>query len=540
VSTALRGLASMAASIQRLSISELRRLWPWAVAIVALELLRIPVDEVGVRRPWEVEHLPWLLDALTIATIWLVTATIVQADHPNDDSAFWRTRPIDPVVFAAGKIVTVAVLVAGLPGLVHGGRLLSDGAPISSALVATWQIGVQAGAHVLPAWIVALLARTLPRFVAVGAGVVVIGAFSLISVLNGLYALGLNPTEGALERFIIDGWQMHGSYGWVPAGAATAAALAVVCSYYRTRRAWRTVGALLILLVGIRVWPAIDAGPPAVAPALADAAHRVVLESTFVHVRRKGWRGPTLEARFDLPALPAEYSASLRLRDVTIRTSSGATLSVPERILCCAGLGVRGVLQPAPAGTIPRRFADGALIDLPGPEADALAGQRVSVAGRGTVDLWRHREVGSMPLAAGARLLTDRYRLDIIEPKYYDEPSPGHSVGLIMRLARYPGWTSESDLDLRFLLATPDRTRVIRLRSTREEIESVETQPEAFFWPSSGRSWTFRVPLWQYATSAFPSFHGTQILVFETVPAGRAWTSVTARDVPLPRLESVD
>jgi hypothetical protein len=538
VSTALRALPSILASIRRLTVSELRRLWPWAVMIVVLELLRIPVDEAGVRRPWEVEHLPWLLDALTIATIWLVTAAIAQTDHPNDDRAFWRTRPIDPVVFAAGKIVTVAVLVAGLPGLVNGGRLLWDGAPIPSVLVAAWQIAVQAGAHVVPAWIVALLARTFPRFVAVCGGALGVGAFSLISVLNVLYAFGLSSTRGAFERFIIDGWQMRGSYGWVPAGTATAAALAVICSYYRTRRVWRTVVAMLVLQVGIRIWPAVDASRPALPPTLTAAARRVVLESAFLHVRRQsGSRGPTLDARFDVPALPPDYSASLRLSDVSIRTSSGATLSVPDRVLCCAGLGVRGRLPLATP--IPRRLADGVLVDLPGGEANVLVGQHVAFAGRALVDLWRHREVGTMPLAAGATLRTDRYQLEIVEQKYYDNPTEEHSVGLVMRVARYPGWTSEHDLDLRFLVATPDRTRVIRLRSTREEIHYIETTPEWFYWPSRGRAWTFRLRLWQYATPAIPSFRGMQILVFETEPAGRVWTSFAAGDVPLPQVASL-
>ena len=35
-----------------------------------------------------------LLDLAIRAMTWIVTAVVVQADHPSDDRAFWRTRPL--------------------------------------------------------------------------------------------------------------------------------------------------------------------------------------------------------------------------------------------------------------------------------------------------------------------------------------------------------------------------------------------------------------------------------------------------------------
>ena len=62
----------------------------------------------------------------------LVTAIIVQADHPSDDRAFWRSRPIPGHVLALAKAALFALLLVVVPAAINTVRLLAYGAPASS------------------------------------------------------------------------------------------------------------------------------------------------------------------------------------------------------------------------------------------------------------------------------------------------------------------------------------------------------------------------------------------------------------------------
>jgi len=88
----------------------------WAGIVVAHPLVAI--------LPWHEDAVAfgWVLAAALVAARILLTvmlvAGLVQADSPNDDSAFWRTRPIRPATMAAAKLSVALAVFVGIPLIV--------------------------------------------------------------------------------------------------------------------------------------------------------------------------------------------------------------------------------------------------------------------------------------------------------------------------------------------------------------------------------------------------------------------------------------
>ena len=178
-----RAPLSFAAGVGQLIRFDLRRFHAVLALFAALEIARAAFAEWFLHRAaLELDgrfggdgghgELAVLDAALWLATV-IATAMVVQADHPADDRAFWRTRPVAPLELATGKLVLLAGLFVALPAIVNAVRLLAYGAPIASVAASAAQFAVLAGATVLPAWGLAIATRTLPAFLAACAGLVI-------------------------------------------------------------------------------------------------------------------------------------------------------------------------------------------------------------------------------------------------------------------------------------------------------------------------------------------------------------------------------
>ena len=141
--------------VVRLWRFDLQRFRVLIAVVVALELLRAAFIE------WFLHLAPLATDggfgsdlgsielqtldgALWLATA-IATAILVQADHPVDDRAFWRTRPISTWQLGIAKLTLLSVVFVAVPAFVNAVRLGSYGAPPTAFVAATVQIAVTAG-----------------------------------------------------------------------------------------------------------------------------------------------------------------------------------------------------------------------------------------------------------------------------------------------------------------------------------------------------------------------------------------------------------
>ena len=262
---------SLAASVYALVRFDLRRFRVLAAAIVGLEVSRAVFVE------WALRFQPvaaiggfggafgtpetMLLDAITWLATVAATVTIVQADLPSDDRAFWRTQPIAPMALALGKVSTLALLLVIVPSIVNAGRLAAAGAPLGAVAAASLQIAVQAGAIVVPVWALAVITRTYYIFTVTAAAVITLGFLTLGALVywdwffggrGGLYWLSL------AARAVGNDWQARQSHGWWAGAAMTLGGLAVLAAHYRHRR-WTITVAQALVLLAIRL--SVPAGP---------------------------------------------------------------------------------------------------------------------------------------------------------------------------------------------------------------------------------------------------------------------------------------
>src|SRR4051812_24787 len=194
---------SLVRAVLHLCAVDLRR-FRWLVGGVAgLELVRAILVE------WSLQLAPLttmvdappagadvaipLLDFGILLTTAIGTGILVQADHPTDDRAFWRTRPIPPVAVALAKVATMALLFVGIPAALNAMRLAASGAPAVAIVAATLQIAVLAGVVCVPAWFVAVLTRTLPLFLGTLFGLMVAGYLALGTIMMLLGVMPMRP-----------------------------------------------------------------------------------------------------------------------------------------------------------------------------------------------------------------------------------------------------------------------------------------------------------------------------------------------------------
>ena len=171
----------------------------WSLHLAPLESplsFRVDVGEAGTT----------LLDPFLALGFIVATAIIVQADHPSDDRAFWRSRPIPGHTLALAKLALFAVLFVVVPAAINTVRLLAYGAPAASVFAAIVQLGWSASA-IVPIWALAILTRTLPRFLLAGAGLT-IGVVLVMNLIANLFVGGPGTTGFGVE------WAGETGHGW--------------------------------------------------------------------------------------------------------------------------------------------------------------------------------------------------------------------------------------------------------------------------------------------------------------------------------------
>ena len=450
----------------------------------------------------------WLATAIT-------TAILVQADHPADDRAFWRTRPVGAWQLAVAKLSLFAALFVLVPILVNTARLVAYDAPVGAIVASALQFVVIGGSIVVPAWALAIAARTLPRFLALAAGVAIAWYVAIAAAVTFVPSRILGPKFfGGSFRAASNGfapaladWQAVDRHGWVVALLVTAAAAALLIAYYRTRRATASIAAGLALIALPIVVPQRDlsvAADPELA-AIVDGGLRLVGSlglPSKPRVESEVPRPDVLPLRGSLvlsSALPLNVSASPEFGQARL-SMRDAELIVEGSPYCCDNVDRMAALAAA-SGTAPDGVVTGpfgltgpgypgmprngiALFTVPVRDAEHLRGRAVGVEGAVRLQFTRHRLVADLPLSAGVAFRTDAYLIEILAI----EERAGVAV---CRFSRFPALTSLPGPPLRFFVGNP-RERVFPAMSwSRQE---TELDGGGIGW-ARGRTWTARMTL---------------------------------------------
>jgi hypothetical protein len=468
---------SFARTIGRLVHFDLRRFRMLALLVVLLELARAAFVE------WTLHLLPTaigerlggtfgtgeidVVDAfLWLATV-LTTAVIVQADLPSDDRAFWRTRPIAPLALAAGKLATCALLLVGVPWFVDAGRLIAYGAPISAILASGVQFAVLNGFTVAPAWALALITRTLPRFIAAGGGVIIAGflgrgALYYWWAVWSLSAGSASMIGDRLPTFLLD-WQQLDASRWWAALLTTAAAFGILVAHYRHRRRLVSIAAVVALLSAS--WALAQRSASAQAPASLErlvSGHLEVGDPLVLPpplMVESGLRSSSpypvsLGAQVTLPPLPADVSASVFLRRIQLH--GRAVVHPRDAWMCCFNGGMLGVVAPALAeprqrGGLHSSTRQGFEVDIA--DLDELRDRTVSLEADGEVRLMHHRFAAEIPIRPGAAVRVGDRLIEVLD---YE---PRRSA-LLIRYAEFPSVFGTQHSDLALFVGDRHRNRV--------------------------------------------------------------------------------
>ena len=496
----------------------------WALHLAPLEgpaSFRVDVGEAGTT----------LLDPILGLGFILATAMIVQADHASDDRAFWRSRPIPGHALALAKLALFALLWVVVPAAINTVRLLAYGAPLASVFAALVQLALSAAATV-PIWALAILTRTLPRFLAAFGGVV-IGLVLVVNVVSSLVAGG--PVVGiALDAGFGIEWPGEARLGWVAGLAFTAAGFALLIAHYWHRRAVVSVLAGLALVVAPMVIPAPPHTAPAPSALAALVAGRLSLPSGLTLPPPSSLEWARLSrARFPvalvgdvaLPPLPNDVSAGIALTDARI-TVGGRTIAAVRSQQCCRGLGAIGAASLAPPVTALRRVE--AFGFVPIEDIDRLRGQSVDVRADARVTFVGHRLVAELPLRPGVAFRTDRYLVEIVGL------DPQHAM-VFLRVARFPRLTAGTEPQISFFEADAARRRVSSLSPAFRQ-QPLESGHDGRDW-AQGETWVGRFKLLIQRVGPGPI--DPRLLIVESRRLGDTPTTLSATDVPVhpPRLE---
>jgi hypothetical protein len=502
VATAQR--PAIARGVVRLLAFDLWRFRWLALLIVALEIARAAFIEwamhvvppvIGERfgGSFGTQEVP-LVDAVLALSAALATAVLVQADLPSDDRAFWRTRPIAPLGLALAKLTTLLLLFVVAPAALNAGRLLAYGASIEAIAAAAVQVAVGAGYVILPAWGLALITRTLPRFV-VAAVASVLG--SLLAASAGLYwaevwsLRGGNTIALGLQSLLVD-WQGVGTAGWWSALGVTVAAAMILTWHYEHRRAALSASAVVMLLVVSRLLPA--PGTSSASPALVQLVSErldvtgLTLPSDRPVAARPATRSPvSVDVVLALPGLPADVRAAVHLRGPTLR--GPATVATGDGWQCCFGAGEASVIAPAlvqpPArAALPPTTRQG--LPVATDDLGALRGRTVTFEANAEVHLGRHKWMGTIPLRRGAAFRSGGRVLEVLawEPTL----DPTH-----IALVRYTEFPSLASPDVTWTLFAGDgaRTRASKVSNWGPASPAQALIGRTKRW-GSGRTWVGR------------------------------------------------
>jgi hypothetical protein len=530
---------SIVTAVARLVWFDLLRWWPVAATAVLLEGWRAADVEAALHFPppgaGPVSLFPGGIATLD-AILWLLpvatTMLVVQADHPDDDRAFWRTRPIAPAALAVAKIAFLALLFVLVPAAIDAIRLAAYGAPISSMLVATGQIAARAGFVILPAWALALATRTPSRFLG-AAGALVVAAY--------LFALAANWIDPLLDQFRdaparsrsypamlepLKDWQRNNRHGWTGGLVLTATGLGILVALYATRRTVAAACAGVALVAAPNLWPAADgvsAASPAVGAAIGGritlpagltlpARHWIERERDSVQVS-----GPVV-----LPGLPPHLSADITWERMRVGTGA-ETLDVIGYAQQELGATPTDVVR---GGRAARDRGLDWLFKVPPRDALRLLVPRVSIDGEAVVSLTERRVVGAIPLAKGQAVRADGVLLEILEVKTYRDGPVAH-----VRLARFPSAGSAYDRTL--TLFVTDARRGVAL-PTLTYWGGYREPPSSSVWAwGSSRTWVERFDMQLEGAAALVAQPGAELVLVESRLAGRLRTALRAHDVPM-------
>ena len=518
--------------VARLCRFDLQRFRVLIAVLAGLELLRAAFIE------WFLQRAPLATDgrfgselgrlefdmlapAFSMATA-VATAVLVQADHPADDRAFWRSRPISAWQLGIAKLTLLSGVFVAVPALLNALRLASYGAPPSAFVAATVQVAVTSGWIVVPCSALALAARTLPRFL-VSAAAALVGLVILVRAM--VPSLPVVVRLAIADRYprpttLAFDWQRLELHGWVAALVATAVGLVIVAAHYR-HRSLRVTGALLALLVAAAALPGGDRAQPARPELTALVADRIRFEGSLTLSAPPGASSRPLvqwaAGRLAPLPLPSTVTASLELRQVRLHLA-GAAVAPAGSTICCAD-GFAAATLTAATGVPSRPSLDqpntAVVFTLTSDDAERLRNQTVDVDAEVRVRFTHHRLVGELPLRAGVAFRTRDYLIEVLRVDLVTRTA-------LCRLVRFPTLT-----------IPPTRLSLfVGNRSTRVE-------PSILWWQlepgairrDDGRSWGRRVsvPLLDLAAAQT----GSRLLIVESTRAGDAATRLTGRNVAI-------
>lgn len=413
-------------SVLHLVRFDLRRFRWLALMVVALEITRAAFVEWAMHAISPVigaqfggtfgrQEVGFVDTVLWLSTL-LVVAVLVQADLPADDRAFWRTRPISPLGLALAKLTTLVLLLIAVPAAINAARLLAYGAPLQSVGAATLQLAVGIGYLVVPAWILAVVTRTLPRF-AVAAVVLAIGSFLAFGAAlywTEVWSGRRSEMVVIAGRGFIADWQRLVTHGWWFAAGLTVVATSLVCAHYTHRRVGWSAAAVATMLVVSWLLPArIGAmATPAFARFGATlGVERIELPSASrIESRPKTPFSVNVGVALTAPGLPRGVSANVRLKRPTL----GGTRAVDagSGTFCCLGMGPGAVLEPAFSVETGQRLR--ANLGVAASDLDALRQPSVSIDTDVELRFVEHRWIGSLPLRPGAAFRSGRQVIEIL------------------------------------------------------------------------------------------------------------------------------
>ena len=472
------------------------------------------------------------VDAVLGLATGVTTAIVAQADLPSDDRAFWRTRPIPAIGLALAKLLAFALLFVAVPSAINAGRLLAYGAPVSAIGAASVQIAVLAGATVVPAWILALVTRTLPRFLGTAAGLLVGGNMLWAAILywTDLW-YGARSISPRRLTALLD-WQYLDTHGWWWALAVTVAGLAMLVGHYWHRRLAVSVSVALALLLAPGLLPRHEALTPA-EPGLAHLVSgrvgivgRVQLpppEAVASRQRSRTSFPVPLGVSFSLPPLPVGVSATVLARRA--RVTAGEVVQAADAWQCCFSPGPMAVVAPGLAPKPGDHYGANAQgFSIPLSAVETLRGASVSIDADVEVRFERHRLAGVIPLRPGSSLRVGHRVIEILEVE------PRHSL-LLVRYTQFPSFDAAGESQLSVFVSDAARTRV---SATKPEWRW-DTAPMAALTSKrdwvSGRSWVWRFHVVVSDTKVFGP--DLQLHVVEARAAGSTRMPFHAAGVPV-------
>jgi hypothetical protein len=534
--------------VARLVRFDLRRFRMPMAIVAGLELLRAAVAEwslhgvFGSGSPLAISavfvEFRMMDGALLLATA-IVTAMLVQADHPGDDRGFLRSRPIDSGTVALAKLMLLLGLVAILPFLITAGRLVAYGAPVASFAASAVQFVVIGGAVAVPGWVLALLTRTLPRFLAAGAGLVVAWTVTISAIRSSGVNAWLSDRmlislqgNGGLTTFAppLADWQHADARGWLFALGVTVAGAAILSWYYRTRRAVASAvaGTALVIIPGLLptlqdTWPA---GPDLVAAVdgrLRLPELRLPLPGPAGPIAQE--QGVLVSGAILLPTLPPHISAERRLVRSQV-TAPGLQLSAPARALFGTDA-MRSRMLAAGATWPAAAVRDDYLFSLTRHQADAVRDRAVDYDALVDVRFTRHALVGEAPYDAGVAFRTGEYLFEIVS-------EDARAGWLLCRFTRFPSLSTQRT-EVTPFVALPSGRVTPAMHGILQSLDLVRVigvADEGLGW-AYGRTWSRLVVLSRAGIEVGAAVRGARLRIVESRPAGSMRTRLVARDVPV-------